>query len=99
VGLRDAAERVRRGQEKAVVRPDQRPAVAAADRQRPTVAADARIDNGEVHALGHVRKRVPEDQRALEDLLRRHAVRDVDDLRGGGDALHHAVTGADEVVL
>ena len=42
---------------------------------------------------------VAQDERALEDVLRRDPVGDVDDLRLGRDPLHHAVAGADEVVL
>ena len=52
-----------------------------------------------MHALRHERQRVRQRERALEHRLRRDAVRDVDDLDLGRDPLHHAVTGADEVVL
>ncbi len=48
--------------------------------------------------LRHVADRVRQDERALHHLPRRDAVRDVDDLRLGGDRLDHAVAGADEVV-
>ena len=63
------------------------------------MAADARIDDREVDADGHVRQRVREHERALQHGLRRDPVRDVDDLRLRRDALDHAVAGADEVVL
>ena len=49
--------------------------------------------------IGHVRERAREHERALEDLLPRDPVRDVDDLRLGRDPLDHAVARADEVVL
>jgi hypothetical protein len=63
------------------------------------VAADSRVDDRQVHADRHVRERVAEHERALEHLLRRNPVCDVDDLRVGSDPLDHAVAGADEVVL
>jgi hypothetical protein len=52
-----------------------------------------------VDADRHVGKRVAEHERALQHLLGRDPVRDVDDLHLGRDPLHHAVAGADEVVL
>ena len=48
--------------------------------------------------LGHVRQRVSQHERALQDRLRRDAVGDVDDLDLGRDPLHHAVAGAHEIV-
>jgi hypothetical protein len=57
------------------------------------------IDDCHVHAGGHVGKRVREDERALEDVLGRDTVRDVDDVRVGRNALDHASTGTGEVVL
>ena len=79
--------------------PTYRRPCAVAQRKRTAPAADARIDDGEVHALRHVRERVRERKRALQDPAGPHAVREVDDLDAGRDALHHAVAGADEVVL
>ena len=62
-------------------------------------AADSGIDDREVNALGKVRERVREHERALEHALRLDPVRDVDDLDLRRDPLHHSVAGADEVVL
>ena len=87
------------GHEQPVVRPDVEPAVRAAQRQRLPLGADAGIDDRQVHALRHVRKRAGEDERSLEHLLRLDAVGDVDDVRVRRDPLHHPVTRADEVVL
>ena len=61
--------------------------------------ADARVDDGEVDARGHVGQRVREHERALKHVLRRDPVRDVDHLGLGRDALDHAAAGAGEVVL
>jgi hypothetical protein len=96
---RDAAEPLGRRHEQAVVRPDEEPAVAASQRQRTARATDPWIDHRKVNAAGHVRRRVREHERALEDMLRRDPVRDVDDLDLGRDRLDHAVAGTDEVVL
>ena len=54
---------------------------------------------GDMHAGGHVRKRAREHERALEHVLRRDPVRDVDHLDIGRDALDHAATRSGEVVL
>src|SRR6185503_2770217 len=99
VRLLDPANRVRRRQEQPVVGADEEAAVTGSQRKRPPMAADARVDDREVDADGHVRKRVAQHERALQDLLRRDAVRDVDDLRVRRDRLDHPVAGADEVVL
>ena len=61
-------------------------------------APDARVDDGEVDAQGHVRDRVREHERALQHGLRRYAVRDVDHLHVGSDPLDHAVARANEIV-
>ncbi len=95
----DAAETVGRGQQQAVVGADVQAALAVLEHERPAGAADTGIDHGEVHAGGHVRERVREHERALQDASRPDAVGDVDDLRVWRDALHHAVARADEVVL
>src|SRR5438045_1685334 len=50
-------------------------------------------------AVRHVRRRIREHERALENVSRRNPMCDVDDLRLWCDPLDHAVTGADEVVL
>ena len=99
VRLCDAAELVRRRDQQTVVRPDMNAARAVAQRERAPRAADARVDDRKMHALGHERQRVRERQRTLQDGLRRDAVRDVDDLDIGRDPFDHAVTGADEIVL
>ena len=86
-------------QQQPVVRTDVQPALRIPERQRPTWAADSRIDDREMHADGHEPDRVRENECALEDRRRRDPVRDVDDLRLRGDALDDPVTGSDEVVL
>ena len=86
-------------QEQPVVRADVLPALPVLERERPPRAADPGIDDREMDADGHVADRVREHERTLEHRLRRDAVRDVDDLRLRGDALHHPVTRSDEVVL
>ena len=75
------------------------PALPVPKCKRPASAADARIDDREVHAGRHVRERVRERERTRKDLARWDSVRDVDDLDLGRDPLHHAVTRADEIVL
>ena len=81
------------------------PARRRAARRRPrsatrlALAPDAGVDDRQMDSLGHVRQRVREDERALEDVRRRDPVRDVDHVRLGRDALDDAVAGADEVVL
>src|SRR5215211_2046079 len=52
-----------------------------------------------MNADRHVRKRVSQDERALQHALRRDPVRDVDDLRLRSDALDHTVAGPHEIVL
>jgi hypothetical protein len=49
-------------------------------------------------ADGHVRKRVGEHQSALQDVLRRDAMGDVEDVRVRSDPLDHAVADSDELV-
>ena len=50
-------------------------------------------------ALGEIGERVREHDRPLQHAVRLDPVRDVDDLDLGRDPLHHAMAGADEVVL
>ena len=99
VRLGDPAELLRGRDQQAVVGPHVQPTLTIAQRQRAARAPDPGIDDGEVYAGRHERQRVRERQRALENSLRCDAVRDVDDLRVRGDAFHHTVAGADEVVL
>jgi hypothetical protein len=87
------------GDEQPVVRADVEAAALVAQHDRAARTADARVDDREVHALRHVRQRAREHERALQHLLRRDPVRDVDDLHVRRDALHDAVARADEVVL
>ena len=113
-GARDRLERVLRVRElvrggdpgplggrdqQPVVGADEEPPLLVAQRERAARAADTGVDDRQVDADGHVGQRAREDERALEDLLRRDPVRDVDDLRLGRDPLDHAVARADEVVL
>ena len=63
------------------------------------MAPDAGIDHRKMHPDGHVRQRVGEHERALQDGLRGNPVGDVDDLGVRRDALDDTVTRADEVVL
>ena len=77
---------------------DVEPAVAASQRDRLPLGPHTGVDDGEMNALGHVRQRVSQHERALQDLLRIDAVGDVDDLDLGRDPLHDAVARADEVV-
>ena len=86
-------------QEQAVVGADVLPALAVLERQRPTRATDTGVDDREMNADRHVADRVREHERSLEHRLGRDPVRDVDDLRFGGDLLHDAVTRSHEVVL
>ena len=95
-GARDRLERVlrvrelvRRGDprpvggrdQQPVVRADEEPSLLVAQRERAARAADTGVDDRQVDADGHVGERAREHERALEDLLRRDPVRDVDDLR------------------
>jgi hypothetical protein len=98
-GLLDAAEAVRCHEEKAVVRPDVGPTVGAAESDGLAVGPDARVDDRDVDPDGHVGQRVREHERALKDVLRRNAVRDVDHVRVRRNALDHAAARAHEVVL
>ena len=70
VRLDDAAEALGCGQEQPVVGADVEPALRVAQRERAARAADAGIDDREVHAGRHVRQRVRERERALEDPAR-----------------------------
>ena len=68
-------------------------------RDRTPLAADARVDDREVDARGHVRQRVGEHERALEHRLRLDPVRDVDHLARQARSRDHPVARADEVVV
>jgi hypothetical protein len=69
--------------EQAVVGTDVDPTAGVAERERPPTGADARVDDREVHAGRHVRQRVGQDERSLQDRLGLDPVRDVDDPRLG----------------
>ena len=87
------------GDEQAVVGPDQQPALLGGpQRQRPSLGADVGVDDGEVHAGGHVRQRPREHRGARPHVLARDAVREVDDARVRADPGDHAVDDADELV-
>jgi len=95
----DPAGRFRSRHQEPVVRADEEALVTSSQGERAALAPDSWIDDREVNALGHIRQRVAEDEGALEDVLRRDPVRDVEDLDLGRDPLHHSVARADEVVL
>ena len=73
--------------------------LGVAQRERAARSSDSGVDDGKVDAHRHVRERVAEHERTLEDALRGNPMGDVDDLRLRRDALDHAVARADEVVL
>ena len=79
--------------------PDVQATLLVPKHERAAWAADTRVDDRQVDADRHEADRVREDEGALEDCLRRDPVRDVDDLRLRGDALHDAVASTDEIVL
>jgi hypothetical protein len=87
------------GQQQTVVGSDVEAALSVSQRKRSARAADTRVHDREMHPDRHEVDRVREHERALENRRRRDPVRDVDDLRLRGDALHDAVARADEVVL
>ena len=91
--------RLAAGRSRPLSGPDVVPVLRVAERERAPRPADAGIDDREVDADRHEPDRVREHERALQHGLRRDPVRDVDDLRVRRDALHDAVTRADEVVL
>src|SRR5919197_506558 len=97
--LDDAAELLGGRNEESVVGPHVDAPLAVAQSQRPARAADPGIDDGEMDPDRHVRQRVRERQGPLKHLPRGHAVRDVDDLDVGSNALDDAVAGPDQVVL
>ncbi len=98
-GLHDAAEPVSRGNEQAVVGPDQDPVLlGAAHGDAAPAAADPGIDHREVDAGGHEWQRAAQRQGSGADVVARDPVRDVDDPRVGGDARDDSVADADEVV-
>jgi len=77
-GVLDDPGALRCGEQQAVVRPDEEPAVRVLERERTPRPADTGVDDGEVHPDGHVREGAREDERSLEDRRRRDAVGDVD---------------------
>ena len=79
-------ELLRREDQQAVVGADEHAPVNGAHGDRAAFAADARIDDREVHADRHVDGRVAQHERALEHRLRLDAVRDVDHARVRRDA-------------
>ena len=97
-GLDDAGT-VRGREQQPVIGPDVMTPFRITHDERPPVAADAGVDDGQMDADGHVRKGVREHERSLEDGLGRDPVGDVDDSRLGRDPQDDAVAGADEVVL
>ena len=99
VRLLDPTELLGGRNQKAVVGPDVDATFTVAQGEGAPCAADARVDDSKMDTKRHVGERVRERQRAREDLPRRNTVGDVDDLDLRGDLLHHAVAGADEVVL
>src|SRR5262249_41922480 len=78
---------------------DERATVRGAYGKGAAVAADVGVDDREVHAHRHEVNGVPQDDRSLKDRLRVDPVRDIDDVSVRGDARHHAVARADEVVV
>jgi hypothetical protein len=96
----DAAGRVggRGEREDAVVRADEERA-RRLDADRPARAPDPGVDDRDVNRpRREVRRRVPERERAGEHVLRRDAVRHVDDPGHGRAARDHALHDADERV-
>ena len=93
------AEAVRSDHQQSVVRSDKDPALAGPDRDGAATAANAGIDDRQVHRRRKVRDGACENQRALSHRLGRDPVGDVEDLGVAGDPLHHAPADADEVVL
>ena len=77
--------------------PDQ-PALAGAQRDGAARAADARVDDGEMHAGGRERQRASEPPGAGADVLRRDAVAEVDDADVRRDPRDHAMDHADVLV-
>ena len=70
VRLGNAAEALGGGQQQPVVGADVQPALAVAQRERAPAAPHAGVDDGEVDAGGHVRQRVGEHERSLQDVSR-----------------------------
>ena len=99
VRLGNATEALGRGQQQPVVRADVQPSFAVAQRERAAATAHAGVDDREVDAGRHVRQRVREHERSLQDVAGPDTVRDVDHASLGRDRRDHAVTRADEVVL
>ena len=97
-----ASEGFREREQKPVVRPYQSRAVGAGDRQRRASAADARINDREMHgagreSLGHR----PQKERAFRDPVGGKVVRELHDPgrvdRSGEDRLHLGRVGGPEV--
>jgi hypothetical protein len=88
-----------RDEKEAVVGADEQPPVAGRDGERAPVAADTGVDHREVHPLGHVRQRVGQDERALEDCCGGMPCVMSMICASGAMPLHHAVARPDEGVL
>ena len=99
VRLGDPAARSAAGSSSPLSGPTKSRPSLVAQRKRAPMAADAGVDDCEMHPDRHVGQRVGEHERALQHRLRRDSVRDVDDLGLRGDSLDDAVAGSDEVVL
>ena len=97
--LLDSAEPVGGEDQEPVVGADVEAPVGPAEGDRPAIAADARVDDREMDALRHEGKRAREHQRALDDVVRRDPVGDVDHLGVRRDALDDSAARAHEVVL
>ena len=96
--MRRTLERGAASERSAVVGPDEeRP--RRLDAERPPRAADARIDHRDVDRAGRkVGHRLPQHERAGEHVLRRDAVRHVDDRHARRAGRDHALHDADEGV-
>ena len=71
---------------------------ATARRASRSDGADAGVDDGEVHARGHVRQRVAQHERAGAHVVAGDRVGDVDHARARAAPRDHAVADADELV-
>ena len=98
VRLDDAAARLGRRDQKAVVGADEQAAVRRPERDGVAARPDARVDDRKMHPDGQVRDRAGEHAGAVPDRLRPDPVGDVDDLRLRAGAQDDTVADADEVV-
>ena len=81
VGREQAAAALGCGHQQPIVGPDEEAPVAGGEHERPPVGADAGIHDGQMDPHGYVRERIGERARALRDIARRHAVREMHDAR------------------